>query len=474
MTLPAGLAGLALDRRLAAPLYRQLYERIRAAILAGRLPPGTRLPATRSLAAQLAASRATVQLAYELLAAEGYVAGQAAAGTRVAALPDAASRRRARQPRPPPPFPGGQGEGPPLPFQVGLPALDAFPRKLWSRLAARHARGLSEAALAYQPPAGQPALRRAIQRYLAVARGIDCSLEQVLVTTGFQGAMGLLAAALLRPGDGVWVEDPGYFMARDALALAGARLVPVPVDEEGIDVAAGLAAAPRARLAVVTPAHQFPLGHTMSLSRRLALLAWAEAASAWIVEDDYDGEFRYDGRPPPALKSLDRAGRVIHAGTFGKVVFPGLRLGYLVLPEALVEPLLRARRLLAPLAAALDQATAADFLEQGHFARHVRRMRRLYAERRAALAAALAASFGPRLAIEPRPGGMHLLARPDLGAGDAELARRAASAGMAVEPLSRMALAAAPSPGLLLGFTNVAPEAAAALAARLRAALAPD
>lgn len=470
MTLPAGLSGLALDRRLAVPLYRQLYERIRAAILAGRLPPGTRLPATRSLAAQLAASRATVQLAYELLATEGYVTGRAAAGTTVARLAGPTAAAPSSRPPAPAALAGGQGDGPPLPFQVGLPALDAFPRKLWSRLAARRARGLAEAALSYQPPAGHPALRRAIQRYLAVARGIDCELEQLLITTGFQGAIGLLAAALLRPGESVWVEDPGYFMARDALALAGARPVPVPVDGEGLDVAAGRALAPRARLALVTPAHQFPLGHTLSLPRRLALLAWAEAAGAWIVEDDYDGEFHYAGRPPPALKSLDRAGRVIHAGTFGKVLFPGLRLGYLVLPETLVEPLLRARRLLAPLAAALDQATAADFLEEGHLARHVRRMRRLYGERRAALAGALTAAFGPRLAVEPRPGGMHLLARPLLGAGDVELARRAAAAGLAVEPLSR--LAAAPvAPGLLLGFTNIPAEAAPALAARLQAAL---
>ncbi|MFO1061874.1 MAG: PLP-dependent aminotransferase family protein [Dongiaceae bacterium] len=284
MTLPAGLGGLALDRRLAAPLHRQLHERIRAAILAGRLPPGTRLPSTRSLAAQLAASRATVQLAYEQLAAEGYVVGRAAAGTVVAALVTAAvpdAPRRVARPAPALAA-GGIGEGPPLPFQLGLPALDAFPRKLWSRLAARRARGLVEAGLGYRPAAGLPALRRAIQRYLAVARGIDCDLEQVLVTTGFQGGLGLLAAAVLQPGAPVWVEDPGYFMTRDALALAGARLVPVPVDAEGIDVAAGRAAEPRARLAVVTPAHQFPLGHTLSLPRRLALLAWAESAGAWI------------------------------------------------------------------------------------------------------------------------------------------------------------------------------------------------
>jgi GntR family transcriptional regulator/MocR family aminotransferase len=201
-------------------------------------------------------------------------------------------------------------------------------------------------------------------------------------------------------------------MARDALALAGARPVPVAVDAQGIDVAAGRALAPRARLALVTPAHQFPLGHTLSLPRRLALLAWAEAEGAWIVEDDYDGEFRYDGPPPPALKSLDRASRVIHAGTFGKVLFPGLRLGYLVLPEGLVEPLVRARRLLAPLASTLDQATAADFLEEGHFARHVRRMRRLYGERRVALAAALTAAFGERPAGGGEAARRHAPARP--------------------------------------------------------------
>jgi GntR family transcriptional regulator/MocR family aminotransferase len=324
--------------------------------------------------------------------------------------------------------------------------------------------------MVYQDPRGDPALRQAIASYLAIARGVACRADQVFITAGFQGALGVIARTMLAPRDRVWVEDPGYFMARDALQLAGARLVPVPVDGDGIDVAAGVARAPDARLAVVTPAHQAPLGVTLALARRLALLSWAARADAWIVEDDYDSEFRYRGRPLAALKSLDEAGRVLYVGTFSKVLFPSLRLGYLVVPDALVERIAAASTLLHAQPAPLNQAITADFIEQGHFARHIRRMRTLYGERRTALVAALRDHLGP---IDSPPGGMQVLSRLRPGSDDVALAARAAADGLSPSPLSPLAVEAACGPGLLLSFTNLpaedAPRAVRKLAALLPA-----
>jgi GntR family transcriptional regulator/MocR family aminotransferase len=354
---------------------------------------------------------------------------------------------------------------------MGLPALDVFPRKLWSGLTVRAARALGAADLTYPDPAGFLPLRQAIAAYLGVARGIVCRPEQIVVTSGFQGALALVRQVLVRPGDTVWVEDPGYLNARQALEAGGARIVPVRVDAEGMRVQAGVVAAPRARLAVVTPAHQCPLGVTLSLPRRMALLAWAAETGAWVLEDDYDGEFRYVGRPIPALKSLDRGERVLYAGSFSKVLFPALRLGYLVVPDELSEAFLRAGRLLVGGPAALDQRVAAAFIERGHFARHLRRMRGLYAERRRALAAALAARFGDGITVELAAGGMHLLARFPGAAEDGVLARRAAGAGLAPTALSSLALAHDCGGGLLLGFANLPVDEAPAMVDRLAAAI---
>ena len=367
--------------------------------------------------------------------------------------------------------PGRRAAGPPLPFRMGLPALDAFPRKLWSGLTVRAARGLGADLLAPPDPAGYPPLREAIAAYLGISRGIACTAEQVLVTGGFQGGLSLAAQVLLRPGDPVWVEDPGYLPARQRLEASGARLVPVRVDREGMRVAAGVIAAPRARLALVTPAHQSPLGVALSLPRRLALLAWAAEAGAWIVEDDYDGEFHYAGHPLPALKSLDRAERVIYAGTFSKTLFPGLRLGYLVVPQELADAFHRASRNLQGGQPVLEQAVAAAFLAEGHFARHLRRMRTLYAARRKTLATALTATFGERVQVELEAGGLHLLARFPDAPDDGTLLRRATAAGLAPTALSSLALAHDCGQGLLLNFANVAEDAAPGLVERLAAAL---
>jgi GntR family transcriptional regulator/MocR family aminotransferase len=469
------LAAIRLDRRAGPPLYRQIYERIRDAILCSALPAGARLPSSRSLASQLAIARGTVELAYDMLAGEGYIIGRGAGGSIVApqlgtAL-GPAGRRAGAKPRS-----DGSAAVPPTPapvaFQLGLPALDAFPRKVWSRLAARHARSLPAAAMASADKAGDETLRREIVSYLAVARGIACDIDDVFITTGFQGALTLIILVLLQRGDPVWIEDPGYFRAREILGLLGARLEPVPVDGEGLRVAEGIRRCPDARLALVTPAHQAPLGMALSLPRRLELLAWARRTNGWIVEDDYDSEFRYAGRPLPALKSLDEHERVLYVGTFSKVLFPGLRMGYLVAPRSGRDRFRSAAALLNLLPSPIDQATVADFIAEGHFARHIKRMRRLYGERRGALASALRAAFGTRATIELEPGGMHLLMRLETGESDAAVASRARDAGLSVSALSAYAVEAAHPPSLLLGFTNIPAETATHEAERLRRAMA--
>lgn len=463
----------ALDRRSRVPVYRQLYNRTRAAIASGQLRSGERLPSARSLAAQLGAARGTVDAAYAMLAAEGWIVARGPAGTIVA--PDLAEKLRGWAPTVTATRRGASkglaAEIPPRPFQMGLPALDAFPRKLWSRLVAREVRALSPAGMANGDPAGYGKLREAIAAYLAIARGVSCTPSQVFVTAGYQGGLSLIARTLVKRGDQVWFEDPGYHLARQGLTEAGARLIPVPVDDEGMRVAEGLARAPRAGFVVVTPSHQCPLGVALSLPRRLALLSWAAEAGAWIIEDDYDGEFHYNGRPLPALKSLDRADVVLYAGSFSKVLFPALRLGYLVVPARLVQSFTLASFALHGGNAGLEQAVVARFMIEGHFARHLKRMRGLYAARRAALADALTVVFGDHLHVGLQSGGMHLLARPSGGAPDTMLVQLAEMQGLAPTALSPLSIDGDCSQGLLLSFTNIPREYASEAARALRRAI---
>lgn len=459
------------DRLVAEPIQRQLYKRVRDAIASGRLRPGERLPSARSLASQLGVARGTVDAALERLIGEGYVETRGPAGSFIS--PHLAADRLPGAPPARPALAAPPAAGAPsrsLPFQPGLPALDAFPRKLWSRIVAQSARALAPSLLAYPDPAGWPALRAAIAAYLGVSRGIACAPEQVFVTPGHQGALALIARARLAPGDRVWVEDPGYALARQALAGSRAALIPVPVDAEGLMVAEGAARAAYARFALVTPTHQSPLGMALSLRRRLALLTWADDARAWIIEDDYDSEFRYTGPPLPPLKSLDRGHRVLYAGSFSKVLFPALRLGYLVVPEPDIGDFARAARSLQQGCPVLEQAAVARFMADGHFPRHLRRMRGLYAARRAALASAITAEFSGHARIDPQEGGMHLLVRLP-GTDDTRLAARTAAAGLAPQPLSPLASLPGREGGLMLGFANVDPRDALVLAARLRAAV---
>ena len=459
-----------LDPAETEPLFLQIASRMRAAIVSGHVAAGSKLPSARALAAQLAVARGTVDAAYALLAGEGAIDTRGPGGTVVSgAVPVGALEHTPFM------FPaeGAAERKGPLPFQMGLPALDEFPRKLWSNLTVQAARSTQPADLAAPDPAGLLDLRQAIAAYLAVARGIRCSANEVLITAGYQGALSLVHGLLVRHGDAVWMEDPGYAITRQALEAAGARVVPVRVDQDGMRVASGIAAAPRAKLAVVTPTHQCPTGVALSLPRRMELLAWAGETGSWVLEDDYDSEFRYAGRPLPSLKSLDRGQRVLYAGTFSKALFPALRLGYLVVPPELAAAFLRASRLTTSGLPALEQRVVSSFMQRGHFPRHIRRMRMLYAKRRRGLALSLEAAFGGNATVEMAAGGMHLLVRLRGDADDTMLARRAVAAGLAPSTLSSHTVVHDRGPGLLLSFTNIPVETAPSVAARLAAALGP-
>ena len=459
------------------PLYRQICTRVREAILCGTLLPGSRLPSSRDFSAELSISRGTIELAYSHLLSEGYVVSRGAAGMlvnpdlNVAVLKISSKIVRSDYPQISELTISSNCYEKPIPFQLGLPALDAFPRKLWSRLAVRRARAMSLKGMLMPPVSGYLPLRTAIANHLALFRGISCTPEQIFVTTGLQASLKLIAHTLLHHHDAVWIEDPGYFRARDVVQLAGARLVPVPVDNQGLVVSEGKKSCDNASLAYTTPSHQSPLGVTMSLPRRIELLEWASKNDAWVVEDDYDGEFRYDGRPLPTLYGLDATGRVLYAGSFSKVLFPGLCLGYLVVPEAERNHFERIADILTLNPAPLNQSIAADFITQGHFARHIRRMRQLYTERRAAFVAALSSECGEWLKVDPQAAGLYIVARLLAHGDDEKISKHLLSQKLAAQPLSRFSIDFCPYPALLLGFTNIPTDTATKFARLLRNAL---
>jgi GntR family transcriptional regulator/MocR family aminotransferase len=446
--------GLELSSAHLTPIRQQIFERLRALITNGQLRGGERLPSLRSLSSELGVARGTVESAYARLIGEGYLEARGPSGTYVANgayVPQAHAIDEVPQEDEPFRAPAN-AEGK---LQLGLPAFDAFPRKTWSRLVARRVRSLS--ALARPAPCGFEPLREAIAQYLHRARGIACAPEQVIVVPGYAAALALVAQTLLTIGDTAWTESPGYPPTASVLQHCGIRRVPVPVDAHGMRIEEGVAMNSAAKLAVVTPSHQSPLGVSLSLQRRLALLAWAEACGGWIVEDDYDGEFRYRGHPLPALKSLDAADRVLHVGTFSKVLFPGLRVAYVVVPKGQIGRFEAVcRQGLHGGCPELHQAAITDFMVGGDFSRHVKRMRTLYAARRGYLAGALSALAGPQFQVHLADGGMHLLASTAGIASDVDLVRRAAARGFAIQALSAWYANGPGRQGLLLGFTNVA------------------
>jgi GntR family transcriptional regulator/MocR family aminotransferase len=446
---------LAVDRTSDRPLYRQIYDGYRDAIVERRLRPGQRLPSTRSLASELQISRLPVLTAFDQLLAEGYFETRIGAGTFVAsALPDepfSAAARSAPAPATPrhQPEPWLRGWGA---FRVSQPAVEELPFAVWSNLLARHSRNPRPSLLHYGDPMGYQPFREAVAGYLRTARAVRCDADQVMVVSGSQQALDLAARVLLEPGCQVWMEEPGYNGARDALTLAGARLVPVPVDSEGLDVEAGIARCPEARAAYVTPSHQYPLGMIMSASRRLQLLDWARRNGSWILEDDYDSEYRYGSLPIASLQGLDRASRVIYIGTFSKVLFPALRVGYLVIPEDLVPRFIAVRDAMDIFPPTTYQAALADFITEGHFARHLRRMRQLYRERRAALVDALTTELGSALQVIGDPAGLHLTTILKDGSSDRQIAEDAARQSLWTMPLSTCHLGEVVRHGLVLGF----------------------
>lgn len=452
-------------------LYQALYSHMRTAILSGELKSGMKLPSTRALSAELNISRNTVLNAYRQLSAEGYLEGRGGSGTFVSSVlpeslltvsghakPKAASQRPAQIPRPG--FsehakaqiavsqPASNGKLP-RPFLAEAPALDAFPYKLWSRLVVRQARRIPIHTFAYQDSSGYRPLREAIAAHITVSRQVHCTPDQVMIVPGSQGALDLATRMLVNAGDTVWIEDPGYPGARGAFLGSGARLIPVPIDDEGLLVEVGMKRAPKARLVYITPSHQFPLGVTMSISRRLALLDWAKRTNAYILEDDYDSEFRFAGHPLASLQGLDTAARVIYIGTFSKVLFPSIRIGYMVLPIPLIDSFLKVRRLIDIHSPMLEQAVLADFISEGHYIRHLRRMRTLYAERRSAL---LEATKNLPLDMFAPEAGIHCVGWLPHGVDDHELANKAKEYDLELTPISEFRIEHPVRNGLLLGY----------------------
>ena len=445
-----------LDPTAAEPFYRQIYDRFRSAIASGVLNPGDRIPSARALTKELGLARGTIEAAYSLLAAEGYIEARGQAGTIV--TPGLEPRTPIVSPTPrSKSINSAAGFRPDsiLPFQMGLPALDVFPRKIWARLGARCVRAMQPSDMVHPAVYGWPALRAQIAAYLQVSRGINCSPSQIFVTSGYRSTIELIAHSLLKAGDRVWLEDPGYPPTRELLGHMQIAAVSVPVDREGMVISDGVGEAPRARAAVVTPAHQSPLCVSLSLPRRLALLDWAARNKAWIIEDDYDGEYRYVSRPLPALKSLDRDGRVLYAGTFSKVLFPSIRLAYLVVPESQVERFEQVTLALAGGSPALTQAIVTAFIAEGHFARHIQRMRKLYGERRDATAAGLETVLRKHVRIDSQPGGMHLILRLQGRRSDRRLVARMREDGLYAEALSDWTLRGDGAAALLVNFTNI-------------------
>lgn len=465
------LAVITLNHGSDKPLYQQVYECLTEAILTGKLEAGLRLPSTRELATTLGVSRNTIVTAFEQLLAEGYLVAEVGSGTYVTyTLPeDLLTVSPTTYPRPLT-FSAKRGlskrgmllaitqasasrkTNPDFVFTHGIPALDEFPFDVWTKLETRHYRQGGRL-FQYGEPSGYKPLREAIATYLKASRAVNCEAKQVIICSGSQQALDLIARLLLDTGDTVWLEDPGYLGARGVFQAAGAKVVPMPVDNEGLSIPQGPTG--NVRLVYATPSHQFPIGVTMSLARRLNLLG---RVNAWIVEDDYDSEYRYTGRPIPALQGLDTEGKVIYLGTFSKVLFPALRVGYLVVPPDVVDAFTNAQALINRGVSPIIQATLADFIQDGHLARHIRRMRVLYEERQAVFMEAAQRELGGFLELGAMDTGMHTVGWLPPQMSDVAMARRASTYDIETLPLSDYAMRPLERGGLVLGYAAAKPE----------------
>jgi GntR family transcriptional regulator / MocR family aminotransferase len=472
--MSSGLAPIIqIDRRSREPLHRQVYNAYRTAIIHQALRPKERVPSTRTLADELGVSRIPVLNAYAQLLAEGYFEARVGAGTVVSStLPEQVLLPQSSVPRlpsrkvlrrmsvNPADLPSAQSVvrwlvGRRGAFSPGQPALDHFPFKIWSKLVARRCRDLSLASMHYGEPMGSRCLREVIASYLRTARGVRCEADHIMIVSGSQQALEISTRVLLERGTRVWMEEPGYRFARDVFHLNGCRIVPVPVDGEGLNVDAGIARCRSAAAALVTPSHQYPLGATMTASRRLQLLEWAHKSGSWIIEDDYDSEYRYEGMPISSLQGLDPGSQVVYIGTFSKVVFPSLRLGYVVIPPDLVERFISVRLTMDISPPNFLQLVLADFIQEGHFSRHIRRMRLLYRERRSALLQSLRDELDIPVTVVGEQAGLHVSVTLPQGFDDHQLSERAARDTLWLVPLSSSYIGRPSPQGFILGFSNV-------------------
>lgn len=460
----------------AVPLYKQIYGSIRDSILGGELESQTRLPASRTLADQLGISRMTVVNAYDQLLAEGYLEGKHGSGTYVAAhLPEEFLRVRVtkklemdavplsrrislsdygkRLARSSERIADHHSASVVVPFQHSVIAAEEFPFDLWAKISQKHLKYSYKRLGGYGETAGYRPLRQAIAHHLRSTRGVQCEDEQVIVTAGTQQAVFLIAKLLLAPNEKVWLEDPCHLGASDVMFAMGAEVSHVPVDDEGFNTECAKRERKPARMVYVTPSRQFPLGMTMSLQRRLSLLEWAKENEAWVIEDDYDSEFRYSGRPLPALQGLDRGQRVLYVGTFSKTVFPGLRIGCLVVPPDLIDVFTAARALIDLHAPITDQMVLADFIAEGHFERHVRRMRTLYRERQSVLVEEVQKHLDGFIEVEKSDAGMHVIGWLPKGVDDKNISQKATELGLRACPVSRYTARTLERGGLMLGYT---------------------
>jgi GntR family transcriptional regulator/MocR family aminotransferase len=476
-------SGLIINRADHQPIHRQIYEYLRVRILQGQIRPGMRLPATRALATELGVSRNTVMNAYRQLMDEGYLEAFPGSDTRVThTLPEQllsvesslaqsfkglSSKGKIKKIAEAPPRLSETGEiimglqypywdrSGARPFSSAQPGVDRFPVRIWEKVMLSAWRSLDPIDLSYPSPLGYAPLRETLANYLQETRGVRCDPEQVIITNGAQQALSTTATLLLNKGDQVWVENPSYNGVKIALGQVQANIVPVSVDANGLVFEEGLAKAPNARMVCISPSHQYPLGVTMDLTRRLELLGWAEKNDAWIVEDDYDSEYRYRGYPLEALQGLDKAGRVIYVGTFSKVIYPAMRLGYMVVPKSLIEPFRLARAYADRGSRLVDQAAVNLFIQEGHMARHIRKMRTLYAARQAVLIDMAKRFLSGQLIIQPNDAGLHLVGWLPYGVNDREVSRHLLKDGIYAPPLSYFALEPLARGGLVMGYAAV-------------------